>query len=122
MSEQEAKITTDVEQTKEEAPADVQTQEEVKQEQPANEGEGLNEDLNVDDEAETEDLSDEQTIEAAKKAKADGNDLFKDDKLMEALAKYREAVMLIDELDDGETEEAKTLRKTFNLNISTVLK
>ena len=122
MSEQEAKITTDVEQTKEEAPAEVQTEEEVKQEQPANEGEGLNEDLNVDDEAETEDLSDEQTIEAAKKAKADGNDLFKDDKLMEALAKYREAVMLIDELDDGETEEAKTLRKTFNLNISTVLK
>ncbi|CAI2371110.1 unnamed protein product [Moneuplotes crassus] len=121
MSDKETTPSTEVQEPKEETPAPEISQEEEKAETPADLEEEKKE-FEGDDEAETEDLTDEQLMEEAKKSKADGNTQFKDGNLMEALKKYREAVMSLDELEDDSTDEAKDLRKTFNLNIATVLK
>lgn len=76
---------------------------------------------NADDDTD-EDQTDEQLMENCKNQKAEGNELFKKGELMDALAKYREAIMSLDDLEDDSTAEAKESRKLINLNIATVTK
>lgn len=83
-----------------------------------------NEDQDTDedvDNLEDEQIPDEQRIENAKKCKEEGNNEFKAGNLMPALAKYREAIMELDEVME-ETDELKDLRKTYNLNIAVTTK
>ena len=75
-----------------------------------------------DDDEDEEELSDEQKLENAKKHKEEGNGFFKSGNLMEALAKYREAVMEIEDIDETEKPEVKEALKLLNLNIATVTK
>lgn len=70
----------------------------------------------------TDEPSDEQLFEDAQKHKAEGNEFFKKGELMDALAKYRSAIMSLDDMADDQTDAAKEARKLINLNIATVTK
>ena len=89
----------------------------VEEEAPAQEGEDIEDNASDD----TEDLTDEQILEKVATCKEEGNGFFKGAKLMEALGKYREASMLLEDLSDGDSEVAKDTTKRIYLNISTVL-
>ena len=73
-----------------------------------------------DDEDEEDELTDEQKVENAKKLKEEGNACFKNGNLMDALAKYREAIMEIEDVE--EVDSVKESLKLLNLNIATVTK
>ena len=74
-----------------------------------------------EDDKDEEEVPDETRIENAKKLKEEGKEKFVAGELFDALAKYREATMELDEVLE-DTEESDGLKKTLNLNIAVVTK